>query len=163
MPAGKRRQSNAMLYTLITFVALFVVAATVAVIYYVKAEDLRTQAKERQDEMAKLVSQEEIRNLGTIVGTKLPGQSNLGTVIEHLDQMVKLVKGAPVRATSAEVKVAEARQTIQPLLEKAQGLRDAARPGADRYGPERGEESRCGQTSRPECRGAPGGPGDAHR
>ena len=119
MPAGKRRQSNAMLYTLITFVALFVVAATVAVIYYVKAEDLRTQAKEHQDEMAKLVSQEELRNLGTIVGTKLPGQSNLGTVIEHLDQMVKLVKGAPVRATSAEVKVAEARQTIQPLLEKA--------------------------------------------
>jgi hypothetical protein len=119
MPAGKRRQSNAMLYTLITFVGLFVVAATVAVIYYVKAEDLRTQAKEWQDEKSKLVSNEESRTLGAIVGTKLPGQSNLGTVIEYLDQMVKIVKGAPVRATSAEVKVTETRQAIQPLLDKA--------------------------------------------
>jgi hypothetical protein len=108
-----------MLYTLITFVGLFVVATTVAVIYYVKAEELRTQATERQDEMNKLVSQEELRNIGTIVGTRLPGQSSLGTVVDHLDQMVKLVKGAPVRMTSAEVKVAEARQAIQPLLEKA--------------------------------------------
>ena len=39
MPPGKRRQSNAMLYTLITFVGLFIIATTVAVIYYVKAEE----------------------------------------------------------------------------------------------------------------------------
>jgi hypothetical protein len=119
MPAGKRRQSNAMLYTLMTFVGLFVIATTAAVIYYVKAEELRTQATELRDEMGKLVTSEESRNLGAIVGTKLPGQSNLGTVVEHLNQMVKLVKGTPVRVTSAEVKVAEARQAIQPLLERA--------------------------------------------
>jgi len=119
MPAGKRRQSNAMLYTLITFVALFVIATTAAVIYYVKAEELRTQATERQDEMNRLVSQEELRNIGTVVGTRLPGQSGLGTVVSHLDQMVELVKGAPVRVTSPEVKVAEARQAIQPLLARA--------------------------------------------
>ena len=119
MPAGKRRQSNAMLYTLITFVALFVIATTAAVIYYVKAEDFRTRATERQDELNKLANQEEVRNIATIVGTRLPGQSNLGTVIEHLDQVVRLVKGAPVRMTSAEIKVAEAKQAIQPLLERA--------------------------------------------
>lgn len=119
MPAGKRRQSNAMLYTLITFVALFVIATTAAVIYYVKAEELRTQATERQNEMNKLVSQEELRNIGTIVGTQSRGQTSLGTVIDDLDQLVRLVKGAPVRLTSAEVKVAEARQAIQPLIEKA--------------------------------------------
>ena len=98
---------------------LFVIATTAAVIYYVKAEDFRTRATERQDELNKLASQEEIRTIGTIVGTRLPGQSNLGTVIEQLDQVVRLVKGAPVRVTSAEIKVAEARQAIQPLLEKA--------------------------------------------
>jgi len=49
MPPGKRRQSNAMLYTLITFVGLFIVATTVAVIYYVKAEELRTTTEEAQD------------------------------------------------------------------------------------------------------------------
>jgi len=119
MPAGKRRQSNAMLYTLITFVALFVVATTAAVIYYVRAEELRTQAKGLQDEMDKLVTRDESRNLGAIVGTKLPGQSNLGTVVEHLNEVVALVKGTPVRVTSAEVKVSEARQAVQPLLDKA--------------------------------------------
>ncbi len=136
MPAGKRRQSNAMLYTLITFVGLFVIATTAAVIYYVKAEELSTRDKERQDETNRLVSQEELRSIGTIVGNRLPGQSNLGTVVGHLDQMVKLVKGGPVRATSAEVKVAEVRQTIQPLLEKARayitlpGVAVAADPSA---------------------------------
>jgi hypothetical protein len=136
MPAGKRRQSNAMLYTLITFVGLFVVATTAAVIYYVKAEELTTRDKERQDETNRLVSQEELRNIGTIVGNRLPGQSNLGTVVGYLDQMVQLVKGTPVRVTSAEVKVAEVRQTIQPLLEEARayitlpGLPVAADPGA---------------------------------
>ena len=119
MPAGKRRQSNAMLYTLITFVGLFVVATTAAVVYYVKAEELSTRDKERQDETNKLATQEELRNIGAIVGTRLPGQSGLGTVVTHLDQMVKLVKGTPVRVTSAEVKVAETTQALQPLLLRA--------------------------------------------
>jgi hypothetical protein len=119
MAVGKRRQSNAMLYTLITFVGLFVIATTAAVIYYVKAEELRTQDKERQDEMNRLITQEEIRNIGTVVGTRLPGQSGLGTVVSHLDQMVALVKGGPVRVTSPEVKVAEAQQALQPLLNRA--------------------------------------------
>jgi len=119
MPAGKRRQSNAMLYTLITFVALFVIATTAAVIYYVKAEDFRTRMQERTDELSKLASQEEVRNIGTVVGTRLPGQSGLGTVVSHLDQMVELVKGPPVRLTSPEVKVAETKQALQPLLARA--------------------------------------------
>jgi hypothetical protein len=125
-----------MLYTLITFVGLFVIATTAAVIYYVKAEELSTRDKERQDETNRLVSQEELRSIGTIVGNRLPGQSNLGTVVGHLDQLVLLVKGAPVRTTSAEVKVAEVRQAIQPLLEKARayitlpGVTAAADPSA---------------------------------
>jgi hypothetical protein len=130
MPAGKRRQSNAMLYTLITFVGLFVVATTAAVIYYVKAEELRTTTKDLQDEMNRMASSEELRNLGTIVGTRLSGQSNLGTVISHLDQMVELIKGAPVRVTSPEVKLAEARQALQPLLDRARTY--VALPGAAR-------------------------------
>ena len=130
MPAGKRRQSNAMLYTLITFVGLFVVATTAAVIYYVKAEELRTTKNDLQDEMNRMVTAEELRNVGTIVGTRLPGESNLGTVVSHLDQMVELVKGAPVRVTSPEVKVAEVKQTLEPLLERSRTY--VALPGAIR-------------------------------
>lgn len=119
MPPGKRRQSNAMLYTLITFVGLFIAATTVAVIYYVKAEELRTQTQELQQEMDNLVKPEELRGLGGIVGAKMPGESSLGTVIQHLNQMVRLVKGPPVQTTSAEVKVANAVEAVEPLIERA--------------------------------------------
>jgi hypothetical protein len=119
MPPGKRRQSNAMLYTLITFVGLFITATTVAVIFYVKAEELRTRSDDLQDQMDTLVSREEMRTIGGIVGARLPGQSNLGTVVEHLNQMVRLVRGAPVLPTSAEVKVSSTVKGIQPLLDRA--------------------------------------------
>lgn len=119
MPPGKRRQSNAMLYTLITFVGLFIAATTVAVIYYVKAEELRTRSDELQQEMDRLASREEVRNMPGIVGAKLPGQSNFGTVVEYLNDMVRFVKGTPVQPTSAEVKVANARQAVEPLLTRA--------------------------------------------
>jgi len=119
MPPGKRRQSNATLYTLITFVGLFIVATTVAVIYYVKAEELRTRSDDLQEQMDTLVSREESRSIGGIVGTKLPGHSNLGTVVEHLNDMVLVVKGPPVPATSAEVKASSTIKAVQTLLDQA--------------------------------------------
>ena len=60
-----------------------------------------------------------MRTLGTIVGTKLPRETQLGTMNTHLDRMVRLIVG-PAQPTSAEVKVAETIRTIQPLLAKAQ-------------------------------------------
>lgn len=119
MPPGKRRQSNAMLYTLITFVGLFIAATTVAVIYYVKAEELRTRSDDLQEQMDTLASREEARGIGGIVGAKMQGHSNLGTMVEHLNEMVRLVVGGPVPMTSAEVKVAAAAKKIAPLLEQA--------------------------------------------
>ena len=127
MPPGKRRQSNAMLYTLITFVGLFIVATTVAVIYYVKAEELRTRSDDLQEEMNKLASRDEVRSIGSIVGTRMPGQSNLGTVVAHLDQMVRLVKGPPVPATSAEVKVSSTAKRSSPCC-NGQGTSSPCRP-----------------------------------
>jgi len=119
MPATKRRQSNAMLYTLITFIGLFVVATTAAVIYYVKAEEYRTGSEELQQRMDSLASAEEYRSLGAIVGEKMRGQTNLGTMVEYLNRMVVLVKGGPIPATSAEVKVNGAVAAVQGLLKQA--------------------------------------------
>jgi hypothetical protein len=117
MPAGKRRQSNAMLYTLITFVGLFVAATTVAVIYYVKAEELRTRSEELQAEMNQAVTADERRNLASIVGAKLPGQKSFfGTLCKDLDEMILLVKGAPIQETTAEVKVASTQKVVDELL-----------------------------------------------
>ena len=99
MPPGKRRQSNAMLYTLITFIGLFIIGTTVAVIYYVRAEELRTNAEELQEQIDDLASGDEIRQLGNIVGPRLGRQTRLGTMVSYLDQTVKLVKGPPVSYT----------------------------------------------------------------
>jgi len=91
--ADKRRQSNAMLYTLITFIGLFVIATTAAVIFYVKSEELRTEKETAEQQRNELANAEEQRMLGTIVGAPLPGQSYLGTMVSHLDRMVRLAKG----------------------------------------------------------------------
>lgn len=119
MPPGKRRQSNAMLYTLITFIGLFIVATTVAVIYYVRAEELRTSMDDLQEQTDRVATPEEARQLGAIVGQRLPGESGLGTMAQYLDQMVSLIKGAPVQPTTAEVKVGNALQAVGPLLVRA--------------------------------------------
>ena len=42
MPAGKRQQSNTVLYTLILFVGLFIVSSVLAVVFYTQAEENRS-------------------------------------------------------------------------------------------------------------------------
>ncbi len=120
MPPGKRRQSNAMLYTLITFVGLFIIATTVAVIYYVKAEELRTSAQEAQNELNKMASADEVRRVGDIVGTKLPGETNLGSMVQYFDRVASVIVGKPIQVTSAEVNVGNAMNAFRSLVEQAQ-------------------------------------------
>ena len=112
MPPSKRRQSNAMLYTLIVFIGLFIVATTAAVIYYVRAEELRTQGQELQQQMKDLASEPERRTLGSIVGAPLPGESQLGTMVTYLDRILRLVEGGPVPVTSAQVTISAAQATV---------------------------------------------------
>lgn len=133
MPPGKRRQSNAMLYTLITFVGLFIVATTVAVIYYVKAEELRTTTADAQSELAEMASSDEVRLVGELVGAKESGESNLGTLLRRFDQMTGLVLGQPVQTTSAEVKVSNAVDAVTALMVKAKPY--IALPAADANDP----------------------------
>ena len=121
MPPGKRRQSNAMLYTLVTFVALFVVATTVAVIYYVRAEDLRTKNKDAETKLKEMASADEIRRIGEIVGEKGSGKSYLGTMADYMDQLVGIVTGPPIPATTAQVKVTkDVPRIMGPLIAQAQ-------------------------------------------
>ncbi|UCG58259.1 MAG: hypothetical protein JSU70_01885 [Phycisphaerales bacterium] len=119
MPVGKRQQSNAMLYTLITFVGLFVVATSAAVIYYVKAEEYRTQGTELETQINDLADREEMRKLSTLIGAKT-SKSRLGTMIEYLDKTTALVIGAPLDPNSAEVKVNNADREAKEALAMAQ-------------------------------------------
>jgi len=120
MPMGKRKQSSAVFYALLTFVGLFVAATTVAVIYYVKAEKYRTEAVRLQTDMSELANPQEWGNRGKIVGTKLSRKTYLGTMVNYLDKAVALVIGGPVEPTSAEVKVGTAAKDVNESINLVQ-------------------------------------------
>ena len=117
MPAGKRPQSNATLYALITFVGLFLIATTVAVIYYVKAEEHRTKAVTLQSQIDELATGAELRKIGAIIGEKQRRKSRLGTMVDYLDGMVSLIIGGPPEETSAQVKVNTTDRKVKDTLE----------------------------------------------
>ncbi|NIP23117.1 MAG: hypothetical protein GWN67_05635 [Phycisphaerae bacterium] len=113
MSPAKRQQSDAMLYTLILFVGLFIAATTVAVIYYVKFEDQRTIAEEAQSNLREIATSAELQRIGTIVGAKQAGKSRLATMVDYLDQAVYLIIGGLPEDTSAEVKVDTANRNFE--------------------------------------------------
>jgi len=120
MPVGKRKQSSAVFYALLTFVGLFVAATTVAVIYYVRAEKYRTEAARLQTDMSELANPQEWGNRGKIVGTKPGRKTYLGMMVDYLDRAVALVIGGPVEPTSAEVKVDTAVKDVNEAIKLVQ-------------------------------------------
>jgi hypothetical protein len=117
MPAGKRQQNSAMLYTVITFVGLFIVSTVVAVIFYLQAEKHRTEAVTLQSQMDELANSAELRKIGAIVGAKQPRKSRLGTMVDYLDGTVSLIIGGLPEDTSAEVKVDTTNRKVKDILE----------------------------------------------
>jgi hypothetical protein len=117
MPAGKRQQNSAMLYTVIVFVGLFIVSTVVAVIFYLQAEKHRTDAVTLKSQMDELASDAELRKIGAIVGAKQPRKSRLGTMVDYLDGTVSLIIGGLPEDTSAEVKVDTADRKVKDILE----------------------------------------------
>jgi hypothetical protein len=128
MPARRRKQSNAMLYTLITFVGLFIVATTIAVIYYVDAEDKKTRLADMQNQIDDLADSSERNALGTVVGTKASRKSWLGTMVEHLDRTTSLIVGGVPETTSAEAKMNDVNTKVGRVLQSAQVHINIAEP-----------------------------------
>ena len=119
MSPAKRHQSNTMLYTVVVFVGISIVAATAAVIYYVKAEEYRTHIEELDRQTDELATKDEVRRLGTIVGTKLPGQSRLAAMVDYLDKLVAMLAG-PVSPNTAEVKLANAASDVAKTIRQVE-------------------------------------------
>jgi len=117
MPARNRPQSNAMLYTLVTFVGLFIIAATAAVIFYVKFENQRTEANEAKRDLNEFANRSEQRNKGKIIGVRQPRKTWLGTMNDYLDKMVTQIIGGPPKDTSAEVKVNTVNTKVENTLQ----------------------------------------------
>jgi len=118
MPAGKLSQSNAMLFTVLTFVAFFLIAAVCAVIFYIRAEDYKTQRDDIRDETAQLANEKQRREaVNKIVGKPLKGETILGTMATYLDEMVSAVTGELSENATAAAKVNNAKMKINETME----------------------------------------------
>ena len=115
MAAGKSSQSNAMLYTVITFVGLFLAAAVCAVVFYVKYEDQRTLTDKAVTKAESLANEAEYRNISKTVGKVERGTSYLTAMQDYLDMMVSAVTGEVVDG-NASVKVKAAVDAINETM-----------------------------------------------
>jgi len=108
-----------MLYYLITFVGLFLVATIFAVICYIKIEGYRAIADTSKSQLEQMATPAEQRKgLGKIVGSIPRGKSALGTMVDYLDQMVYLIIGGFPEDTSAEVKIDTAGRKVEETLKQ---------------------------------------------
>lgn len=128
MPARRRKQSNAMLYTLITFVGLFIATTTTAVIYYVKAEEHRTARADLQREMQELANDSERGKLSGMIGEKLSRKSYIGSMIVYVDDALTMIVGGVPAPDSAEIKAKNARKAVANALEVAKNHIDVGDP-----------------------------------
>jgi hypothetical protein len=102
-------------------VGLFIVATTIAVIYYVEAEDKRTRLEETENKIDDLADSSEINALGSIVGTRASRTTTwLGTMVGHLDATTSMIVGGIPETTSAEAKVNDANIKVANALKLAQ-------------------------------------------
>ena len=116
MPAGKPMQSNTMLFTVLTFVGFFLVAAVCAVFFYVKAEDYKSQRDDMAGQLGKLANEREVRELSKIVGKPLARKTILGTMTTYLDEMVSAVTGELVEDATASVRINGAKMRINETM-----------------------------------------------
>ncbi|MHC4076535.1 MAG: hypothetical protein ACYSRZ_09035, partial [Planctomycetota bacterium] len=115
MPVGKY-QSKTMQYATITFVALFVIAATAGVVFYLKAEEYRTKMITAQGQIEELATSAELQNIGSLVGESQLHKSRLGSILDYLDKVTYLVIGGVAEETSAQVKAETVQRQGQELI-----------------------------------------------
>jgi hypothetical protein len=123
MPAGKFSQSNAMLYTVITFVGLFVIATAASIWFYVKAEGYRTQRETMEDTISEIANSRERSTRAKLVGKPLKKHSYMGTMLSYFDDMVLAITGQTPEETTASVK---RNATVSKINETMQALGDDA-------------------------------------
>jgi len=119
MPTTRRNQSNAMLYALITFVFVAVLAIVFAVTYYIKHEDQRTAALQAQEDLSEFATLNQIRDRAKIVGTRKRGETYIGNAIDYVHQLNAMVSGGPVpEDVSAQDMVAQSFAKVQEIVQE---------------------------------------------
>ena len=117
MAIGKKTGGDSTLYALIAFVILFIVAATVAVIFYLQFEEQRGIADTAQKRLDEIASPAQLQKIGALVGTdERPEKTRLKSVLDYLDRAVSLIVPGVPAETSAEVKVNEAATKVREMI-----------------------------------------------
>jgi hypothetical protein len=97
-------------------VALFLIAAIGAGLYYAKAEEYRNNYDEQKKKLDEVAGREQ-GSLAKIVGKNAEGKSALGTMELYLNQMIKAITGQESADLSAAAKVNEVAMQLNKLLE----------------------------------------------
>ena len=87
MAVARQEQSNVMLYTVVTFVGLFIVAAVLAVLFYIKSEDWRNQFLASQQNQEELATPSEVQNAVTLIGQKDRTASRTRQLLEYVNKL----------------------------------------------------------------------------
>jgi hypothetical protein len=107
MAVARQEQGNVMLYTVITFVGLFIVAAVLAVLFYIKSEDWRNQFLTSQQNQEEFATSSEVQNVGTLIGQKERKASRTRQLLGYINKIYKMDTGSEPGETSAEAKLVE--------------------------------------------------------
>jgi len=118
MPAGKRQQSSAILYTLVTFVGLCAITSVVAIIFYVKFEEQKRIANESQRDRAELISEADWRDRGKIIGAKKTTETYMGKMVDYLNKTTSIIIGpqGSLADSPVEVKVERVDKEVKDIL-----------------------------------------------
>ncbi|MCP4450246.1 MAG: hypothetical protein GY809_02210 [Planctomycetes bacterium] len=119
MPAGKRQQSNTVLYTLIIFVAFFIVSTVFAVIFYTKSEDYKANVMSLESQISDIATVSEQSRISTLVGSKTAG-SYMNTMLSFHDRATQIMLGSPVPTTTAEAKLEKMEIAVAKCVALAQ-------------------------------------------
>jgi len=119
MPAGKRQQSNTVLYTLIIFVGFFIVSTVFAVVFYTKSEEYKANLLSLENEINDIVTGPERQKMSSTVGAKTSG-SYMNTMLSFHDRATQILLGAPVPNTTAEAKLEKMEIGVAKSIDLAQ-------------------------------------------
>jgi hypothetical protein len=115
MPAARKPQNSGVLGVLVAFGGLFIVAATVAIIFYSKSEDHKARAERAEDQVKELIDNRQWQNKATLIGAK-KSQTYVNTMVEYLDQAVAAIIGGPLKETSAETKMVTVNEKLNQII-----------------------------------------------
>lgn len=127
--AVRAAQSNAMKIALVTFVVLFILSATLAVIFYIQAEEYQGAEAAAKADLAKFATPAEQSGVSRIVGKQESGKSYLGMMNALLNQLVRTITGiepeadvpATVKVNTIAMKVTEMQEAMGQDLNPAYG------------------------------------------